>query len=205
MPFSTYAELTTLYSTLDERTYSSAETDEAIALAEAKANRLLAQDFRRRSVSSVNLSASGVGTIPTGFVGLTAIVRDVIGSLPLKQVSYDAFIRRNPYETSDDADTFALLSATEFQVAPVTDDNYLVTISGKVSALSSGNTTNWLLTLAPDYYIYMGRAALSEKYEDYAKADRYEMRAINILSEIVSQGNVAEYGNVEMAFEFITP
>lgn len=201
MPFSTYAELSALYSTLDERTYTSTETDEAIAAAEAKANRKLDQDFRRRSTSTVNTNSSGLGTVPTGFVGLTAIVRDVVGSLPLKQVSYADYISRNPYEISADAEYFALKSATEFVVGPVTDDDFLVTISGKVTALSSGNTTNWLLTLAPDFYIYMGRAYLAEKYEDFGKVDRYEIRAINILNEIVAQGNVAEFGNAEVTLE----
>jgi hypothetical protein len=205
MPFSTYAELSTATGDWEERTYTSAETDEFILFAESLANRRLAQDYRRRDAATVNTDSSGVGTIPTGFVGLTSITRDVLGSVPLKQVSYAAFIERNPYEISDDAQVFTLLNATEFQVAPVTDDDFLVKFSKLVPALTSSNTTNWLLTLAPDFYLFACRAAAKAKAEDWPSAALLESKALTILDEIVSQGNVAEYGSAEMTMAMVTP
>jgi hypothetical protein len=205
MPFSTYAELTTSIGDWEERTYTTANSDEFIALAEALANRRLAQDYRRRDAATVNTDASGIGTIPTGFVGLTSITQDVLGSLPLKQVSHAAFIERNPYEISDDAQVFALLNATQFVVGPVTDDDFLVKFSELVPALSSGNTTNWLLTLAPDFYVFACKAAAKAKQEDWPSAATLESKALGILDEIVSQGNVAEYGSAEMTLAMVTP
>jgi hypothetical protein len=201
----TYANLSTAIGSWEERTFTTAETDEFILLTEALANRRLAADFRRRASATVNTDASGVGTIPTGFVGLSSITRDVLGSVPLKQVSHAAFIERNPYEISDDAQVFALLSSTEFVVAPVTDDDFLVKYSKLVPALTSSNTTNWLLTLAPDFYLFGCQSAAAAKTKSYQEAATLEAKAMSILDEIVSQGNVAEFGSAEMTLAMVTP
>jgi hypothetical protein len=205
MALATYSDLSTAIGTWEERTFTTAETDEFILLTEALANRRLAADFRRRASATVNTDSSGVGTIPTGFVGLSSITRDVLGSVPLRQVSHAAFIERNPYEISDDAQVFALLSATEFVVAPVTDDDFLVKYSKLVPALTSSNTTNWLLTLAPDFYLFACQAASAAKMKAYQEAAMLEAKAVSILDELVSQGNVAEYGMAEMTLPMVTP
>ena len=204
MALDTYANISTAIGTWEDRTFTTAETDEFLLLAEANANRKLASDFRRRSSSTVNTNSSGVGTIPTGFVGLTSIVRDVLGSVPLKQVSWAALIERNPNEDADDAEVFAI-SGTTFQVAPITDDDFIVVISGSVPALTSGNTTNWLLTLAPDYYLFYGQACAAAKFKAYDEAALLRGAANAVLDEIVSQGNVAEYGSAEMTLAMVTP
>ena len=205
MALDTYANLSTAIGNWEERTFTTAETDEFILLAEALANRRLAADYRRRSTSTINTDSSGIGTIPTGFVGLTSITRNVLGSVPLKQVSYAASVERNPYQISDDAQVFALLSATQFAVAPVTDDDFVVRFSKTVTALSGSNTTNWLLTLAPDFYLFACQAAAAAKFKAYQEAALLEGKALSVLDEIVSQGNVAEYGSAEMTLAMVTP
>lgn len=204
MALGTYAELTTAIGTWEERTFSATETDQFIALTEAKANRKLRQDFRRRSSATINTDASGVGTLPTGFVGMTSLVRDVLGSEPLKQVSWDALISRNPYEVSDDASVYAI-NGTTLMVAPVTDDDFIAKFSATLSGLTSLNTTNWLLTLAPDFYLFGCQAAASAYLKDYTAAAFLQAQADAILDEIVSQGNVAEFGNAEMTLAMVTP
>lgn len=199
-----YAALTTALGTWEERTFTSTETDQFIRLVEAKADRKLRADFRRRTSATINTDASGTGTLPTGFVGMTSVVRDVLGSVPLTQVSWDAMIERNPYETSDDGQVYAI-NGTTIQIAPVTDDNYLVKFSSVLTGLSGSNTTNWLLALAPDYYLFGGQAAASAYVKDYQAAALLNAMADEILFDLVSQGNVAEYGNVEMTMPMATP
>ena len=204
MPFSTYSEVSAVLSTWDERTYSSTETDEFLRLAEAAANRRLRQDFRRRTSTTITTDASGEATLPTGFVGMTSLVRDVVGSAPMKQVSWDALIVRNPYEVSEDANVFAI-NGTLLKVAPVTEDDFICKFSSVLTGLSSTNTTNWLLTLAPDFYLFYGQAMAAAKYKDYATAEGLKSEALGILDDLVSQGNVAEYGNVETTLAMATP
>jgi hypothetical protein len=197
MALDTYTNLSTALGSWNKRTYTPDQTDEAILLTEANANRKLASDFRRRSSATINTDSSGIGTLPTGFVGLTSIVRNVTGSLPLKQVSWDASIGRDPFAISDDATVFAI-KGTTFKVAPVTDDDFIALFSSTVPALTGSNTTNWLLTLAPDYYLFGGQAALAARRKAYDEAGFLQGKADAILAEIVSQGNVAEFGNAEM-------
>lgn len=202
MALDTYANLSTAIGTWEERTFTTAETDEFILLAEANANLRLASDFRRRTSATINLDSSGVGTLPTSFIGMVSLTRDVAGSLPLKQVSAGALIERNPYEISDDAAVYALLSATSLQVAPVTDDNFLAVYSTVVPALTASNTTNWLLALAPHYYLFAGQAAAAATYKAYDEAALLDGKANMILDQIISQGNLAEFGNVEMTLPY---
>lgn len=204
MALGTYAELTTAIGTWEKRTFTATETDQFIRLTEAKADRKLRQDFRRRTSATINTDATGLGTLPTGFVGMTSLVRDVLGSVPLKQVSWDALVLRNPYETSDDAGVYAI-NGTSIMVAPVTDDDFLAKFSSVLTGLSSSATTNWLLTLAPDFYLFGCQAAASAYLKDYNAAAMLQAQADAILDELVSQGNVAEYGNAEMTLDMVTP
>lgn len=199
MALSTYASLSTAINSWTERGYVQADIDEFIALAEAAANRRLRQDFRRRTSATITTDADGYGTLPAGFVGMTSLVRDVLGSVPLKQVSWDALAWRNPYESADDANVYAL-SGTTLRVSPVVADNYLCQFSQVLTGLSGSNATNWLLALAPDYYLMACRAASYSKMEDEQRAGAYSGAASDILDELVSQGNVAEYGNAELTF-----
>ena len=204
MALGTYAELTTAIGTWEDRTFTATETDQFIRLTEAKADRKLRQDFRRRTSATINTDSSGVGTLPTGFVGMTSLVRDVLGSVPLKQVSWDALVLRNPYEISDDAGVYAI-NGTAIMVAPVTDDDFIAKFSSVLTGLSSSDTTNWLLTLAPDFYLFGCQAAASAYMKDYPTAMMLQAQADAILDELVSQGNVAEYGNAEMTLDMVTP
>ncbi|HEX9595285.1 MAG TPA: hypothetical protein VF982_00265 [Anaerolineales bacterium] len=204
MTIATYAELTTAIGTWEKRTFTATETDQFILLTEAKANRKLRQDFRRRTSATITTDSSGVATLPTGFVGMTSLVQDLLGSVPLKQVSWDALITRNPYEDADDAGVYAIYGTT-LRVAPVTEDDFTAIFSSVLTGLSSSDTTNWLLTLAPDFYLFGGQAAASAYLKDYNAASFLQAQADAILDELVSQGNVAEYGNVEMTLDMVTP
>jgi len=195
--FDSYSSLSTAIGSWEERTFTSAETDEFIRLAEAKADRRLRQDFRRRTSATVTTDADGLGTVPSGFVGMTSLTRNLLGSVPLKQVSWDALISRNPYSDADDAMVYAI-NGTVLRVSPVTADDFICKFSAVLTGLSGSNTTNWLLALAPDYYLFACQAAAAAKFKDYQAAALLQGQADDILDDLVSQGNVAEYGNAEM-------
>lgn len=200
----TYSDLSTAIGTWEERTFTSAETDEFILLSEAAANRKLARDWNRQATATLTTDANGLATLPAGFLGLVSIVQDLLGSIPLKQVSWDALIERNPYATADQANEYAIYG-TQIRVSPVTTDDFICIFDKKVAALSGSNTTNWLLSLAPDFYLFMGQACACKKFKDYQGAGVLEGMANEILSDLVSQSNVAQYGNAEMNLPMVTP
>lgn len=196
-----YSDLTSSIGTWAKRTYSSSDTDEFIRLTEAKADRKLKSDFRRRTSTTITTDASGLATLPTGFVGMTSLVRNLTGSVALKQVAWDGLIERNPYEDADDAIVYAI-NGTQLRVSPVTEDDFIAKFSSVLTGLSGTNTTNWLLALAPDYYLFGCLAAAAARLEAYDRAALLQSQADDILDQLVSQGNVAEYGNAEMTLPY---
>lgn len=202
--FDSYTTLTEALSTWDERSYSATETDQFIRLVEAKADRKLRQDFRRRTAATITTDADGLATLPTGFVGMTSLVRDVVGSVPLKQVSWDALLTRNPYSDVDDPMVYAI-NGTELRLGNPLADDFICKFSSVLSGLSGSTATNWLLALAPDYYLFGGQAAAAAFNKDYQVAALLQAQADDILDDLVSQGNVAEYGNAEMTLNMVTP
>ena len=197
MALDSYSELTTAIGTWTERTYTSGQTDEFILLAEAAANRKLRQDFRRRASATITTDSDGLATLPTGFIGMTSLVRGVTGSLPLVQVSWDALITRNPYADADDALVYAIYGTT-LRVSPVVAGDFTAVFSKVLTGLSASNTTNWLLTLAPDYYLFGCRAAQCAFEEDESRATFYSNAAAGVLDDLIAMGNVAEFGNAEV-------
>jgi hypothetical protein len=133
-----------------------------------------------------------------------SIKQDLLGTGPLTQVSWDAIDRLNPYADADRPNVYAI-RGTEFRVAPIAEDDFLLTFDKKVAALSGSNTSNWLLALAPDFYLYACQSAAAAKEKDYSGAAMLENKALGILDDLVSQSNVAQWGNVEMTLAMVTP
>lgn len=204
MPLDTYGNLSTAIGSWEERTFTSDETDEFILLAEAKANRRLARHWNRQASSTISTDADGYGTLPTGFLGLVSVVRDLNGSRPLRQVAWEAIDTLNPYGDVNDPVYYAI-SGTQFRVVPVCEDDFNLTFDKKVAALSGSNTTNWLLALAPDYYLFACQSAAAAKWKAYQEAAVLQMQADGILEELVSQSNVAQWGNAELVLPGVTP
>lgn len=204
MPFDTYANISTALGSWEERTFTTAETDELLLLAEAKANRRLARDWNRQATSTITTDNSGYATLPTGFLGMVSLKQDLLGTLPMTQVSWDAIDSLNPDAEADRAVYYAI-SGTQLRVAPVCEDDFVATFDKKIAALSASNTTNWLLALAPDYYLFGGQAAAAAKWKSYQEAAMLQAQADGILDELVSQSNVAQYGAVETVLQMVTP
>jgi len=204
MALANYSELTTAIGSWEERTFTATETDEFILLAESKANRLLARHWSRQATETITTDASGYATLPTGFLGLVALKQDLLGTFPMTQVSWDMIGTLNPNADANRGLYYAI-SGTQLRVAPVCDDDFIATFDKKVSALSSTNTTNWLLSLAPDYYLFACQAGAAAKYKTYSEAGMLQGQANEILDELVSQANVAQLGNAELIMSGCTP
>lgn len=204
MAVTNYTTLTAAINAWSERAYTSAETDEFIALAESAFNRRLGSNYRRKVTATITTDSSGEATIPSGVIRLESLTRDVLGSVPLTQVAWNALVALNPYAIGDDAQYFAI-KGTALKVAPVTEDDFVAVYWAKLTGLSSGNATNWLIDLAPDAYLAMCQSVQRAYEEDFQIAALYEGKANAILDELVSQANVAEYGNTEMVLSMVTP
>ena len=200
MAIATYSDLQSAIDDYTDRSYTMARKDIWIGNAEAKFNRKLTSSYRRMTATTLTTNSSGIATLPSGFVGLRSIVRDVVGSLPLTQVSWDALLALNPYEIGDDALYYAIYD-TVLRVACVTEDNFNAIFDSKLTALSDSNTTNWLLTLAPDIYLNMCLAEEALFTRDLGAAQGLASTAMEALAEVVAMDQVAQFGNAELHLE----
>lgn len=204
MAISTYDELLTAIDDYTDRSYATARKAIFVGNAEAKFNRRLSSTFRRMTNTSLTTDSAGLATLPSGFAGLRSIVRDVLGSKPLTQVSWDALLAMNPYATASDATNYAI-SNTTLRVAPVTEDSFIAVFDSMLSPLSASNQTNWLLALAPDCYLTMCLAEESLFTRDFGAAAGLEASATGMLDAVVAMDVVAQFGAAEMVLDMVTP
>lgn len=205
MAIATYSDLLSAIDDYTDRTYTDARKAVFVGNAEAKFNRKLTSSFRRMTSTTLTTNSSGEATLPSGFAGLRSIVRDVVGSTPLRQVSWDALLLLNPYEVSDDAAAHYAIYGTVLKVAPIVEDSFNAIFDSKLTALSASNTTNWLLTLAPDAYLTMCLAEEALFTREFVLAQGLEASAYGMLADVVAMDQVAQFGNAELVLDMVTP
>lgn len=131
-----------------------------ITLAEAKFNRVLMHpkmEARTTLTVDTNLTSPEFLTLPTDFQTMRSARLSGVTGKPrlafMTQTQMDDF-RYSSDNVSDQPVYFSIVG-TQIELAPTPTQNYTVEVvyRGNIPALSS-NATNWLLTLAPDLYLY---------------------------------------------------
>ena len=162
MAISSYSELKTAVANwLGGRTDLTSRIPEFIALAEAKFNReLRCAQMETRSYTTVNTASDEPEfiTLPGDFQTMRRIrLSSETGKPALEFVSsqqMDSF----RYERANVSGVPAYYSilGTELELFPTPDEDYTVEMlyRANLEALSDSNTTNWLLDIAPDAYLY---------------------------------------------------
>jgi hypothetical protein len=155
MALSTYAELkASVADWLNRSDLTSAITD-FVSLAEAQMERdLRTRQMIVRANATVNTEYSALpddyleakSFKLTGTNPITPLVFQSINALDDLQVSYSA---------SGQPKYFCVIGG-QIRVLPTPDTSYVSELIyyGKLSKLSTSNTTNWLLTMSPDVYLY---------------------------------------------------
>ncbi len=155
MAISTYAELQTAIADWLNRADLVERIPDFIRLAEGTLNRVL-RDGDMAATSSITVATTGIGTLPSNV--LETIYAQVTGdaTAPLEQVTASQLLmlRRNRMKTAGTPRFYAIIGR-EIHVAPVpaSETAVDVTYHGSLPPLSS-NSTNWLLTKAPQLYLY---------------------------------------------------
>lgn len=132
-----------------------------ITLAEAKFNReLFVRQMEARSTTDVDISSDEPEfiSLPSDFQSMRRIrVSSVTGkpSLEFKSGQQMDQYRSGISNTADQPRYFSILGS-EIELAPTPDQNYTLEMvyRANVPPLNVDNTSNWLLLLAPDLYLY---------------------------------------------------
>ena len=150
----------------------SGQINTIISLAESWLRRQLA-GYQREIATTLTTDGTGAVALPIDFIGV-------------KGVS----LANVPYSYS--------ISGTTLVVARGASRTFDVVYYGKLPGLSETNPTNWLLSLAPDVYLYACLARASAFAQDWQNAAIYEGNATEALTQVNMQNAVAQYGRSGM-------
>jgi hypothetical protein len=161
---STYSGLVTAvteYLARDQDATLIARIPDFIALAEAKFNRVLLHPrMEVRSTTTVDTLSNEPEfiTLPSDFQTMRRVRLSGVTGKP--RLSFMSQTQLEDYRYRIDNITgqpvyFAIVG-DELELAPTPNENYTLEMvyRANIPALTASNTTNWLLTLAPDLYLY---------------------------------------------------
>jgi hypothetical protein len=161
MAITSYSELVTAVGNWMARSDLSARIPEFIALAEAKFNRDLAvRQMEQRSTATVDTESTGPEfiSLPSDFQSMRWLRLSSVTGKPrlqyLTPVQIDEYRACNANAIGQPC-YFSLL-ASDIELCPTPDSDYTLEMLYRrfLTPLSDSNTSNWLLALAPDLYLY---------------------------------------------------
>lgn len=159
--FATLVSAATEWLARDQDTTLIARIPDFITLLEAKANRMLfVPQMEQRSTTTVDTTTTSPEfiSLPSDFQTMRRIrLSSVTGKPPLRFLS-GTQIDENRYASDNvtDQPTSYAIIGSEIELYPTPNQNYTIEMvyRANIPALTASNTTNWLLTLAPDFYLY---------------------------------------------------
>lgn len=195
MSITTYAELQSSIADWLLRDDLTSVIPTFISLAEAKFNRRI-RDYRmvKRATAEVD---TAYFAIPSDW---QENIRFQLNTSPITTLEYvtpdQAAEEKRLYNTSGRPAFFTMIG-DEFQIVPAPDSTYNaeLTYYAKIPALSGSNTSNWLLTKAPDIYLYGALMEAAPYLDDDARIQVWgglleqSMNAIQIESDRAKTGS----------------
>lgn len=199
MAITTYAELKTAVANwLADDTLTTYIPD-FITLAEARIYREL--KVRQMETALSSAISSGVLAVPTGFTQMKWAYVNGSPTSPLQQVSLEYLYSQYPARSSGGKPRYFAREGENFVFGPYPDSTY--TIKGvyykKLAALSDSNTTNWLITDAPDLILFASLVEARSFIMDDTRIPLWEARYINAKGMIESQDRDEEFSGSVMS------
>ena len=195
MSITTYAELQSSIADWLLRDDLTSVIPTFISLAEAKFNRRI-RDYRmvKRATAQVD---TAYFAIPSDW---QENIRFQLNTSPITTLEYvtpDQAAEEKRLYNSSGRPAFFTMIGDEFQIVPAPDSTYdaELTYYAKIPALSGSNTSNWLLTKAPDIYLYGALMEAAPYLDDDARIQVWgglleqSMNALQIESDRAKTGS----------------
>ncbi len=195
MTISQYSDIRTELNTYTERSYSQGQVDTWLGLVEADFNIYFGPNHRAETSATITTNSSGIASLPSGYTRFQSLSHATYGNLDL--VSWGALNAFNPTGVAG-IPTKCAIQGTSLKVADVYEGSFTLNYEAVLAALSGSNTTNWLLTKAPNAYFF---GVLAQSYafeEDEARAAGYEAKAMKVLRGLGIQSMVSQYGRASL-------
>jgi hypothetical protein len=159
--FSSLVTAVTEYLAREEDTTLIARIPTFLQLTEAKLNReLYVRQMENRATAVVNLASTEPEfiSLPSDFQSMRRVRLSGVSGKP--HLLFKSGVQMDEYRTSganvSGRPYYFTIFGSEMELAPTPDQAYTLEMvyRANIPALTSTNTTNWLLTLAPDIYLY---------------------------------------------------
>jgi hypothetical protein len=159
--FATLVTAATEWLARDQDATLIARIPDFITLLEAKANRMLfVPQMESRSTTTVDTGTTEPEyiSLPTDFQTMRRIRLSSVTGKPSLRFLSGTQIDEMRYASDNvtDQPTSYTIIGSELELYPTPNEDYTLEMvyRATIPALNASNTTNWLLTLAPDFYLY---------------------------------------------------
>ena len=152
-----------------------------IALFEADLNRVLRT--REQEVTATIPMTSGVGSLPTGWLEFQSVLWNGADPCILTPKPRSALVAMYPDNETGYPQHYCT-NALTIEVRPLSDESLVTVYYAKVSPLTSTVTTNWLMTKAPDAYLFGCLAEANGYIEEVDKAVLWKQRSMKVLDDL---------------------
>jgi hypothetical protein len=178
MALGTYSELVaSLTSWFHDRTDVAALAPDFIRLAEARFNREI--DTRAMDTTTTITIAAGVSPLPLDYLAVRSLRLLAHPYTILEYTPIDMLEAQDPAVTTT-PEIYSIVGSN-FVFWPATDGTARLRYRGTIPALTSTNTTNWLLTAHPDLYL---KASLIQAEEYFVNDERVGLWAQEVAATI---------------------
>jgi hypothetical protein len=155
MAISTYSELNTAVANWLDRDDLTDRIPEFIALCEARFNRLLRIRAMENKQTASTVAAQRNLALPTGFIQMRNLQINTSPIVPMQYVTPEIYDRLYGSTGSGTPQMYTII-ADEIQLGPIPGSVQTIEMLfyKKFDALTSVAATNWMITNAPDIYLY---------------------------------------------------
>jgi hypothetical protein len=137
------------------------------------------------TTATVTITA-GVGTLPTGFVGMRSVYWDSDPDYPLSYVAPEMYDAMRGNDSGDGR--YYTITGSSIKTTPMGDGSVVCTYSARFTPLSDSNTTNAILTNFPDVYLYGSLMQAAIYTKDEADMQKYGL-LFNAAMDRLNQNN----------------
>lgn len=175
-----------------------------ITLAESRINRVLR--VREMEATTTLTPASNVCTLPSDFIEARHVYANASSTkCVLEPVTPDYAVSNYQTNVAGSVPLFYTIVGSSLTAYPLSDSTITLTYYKKVPALSDSAATNWLLTKAPEVYLYGALSEAAPYLEDDARLQTWLALFQAGVQGLIAADTRAVYGKASVRIKSATP
>jgi len=203
MAISVYSDLKSAITDWLARSDLTAFADTAIELAEADFNRVLrVRDME--TYDTLTPDSNGEATLPTDYLQWRTVTALLSPRIELEYIA-PSYMEDQYGDRASGYPAFFTIRGTKITVVPLTTYDVRFDYYQSIPALSSSNTTNWLLTKYPNLYLYQCLSHCATYIKDSGGEQTYTARANAAREALIADDSMSRYTRASARISGPTP